>query len=47
LAIYESTNGQGTLQGRLNVEYNGESVRVDGLNTADIASLTSDHFIFA
>ncbi len=46
LNIFETTNGQGTPQGRLNIEYDGESIRVDGLNTTDIAALTADHFIF-
>lgn len=47
LSIVEATNGQGNLQGRLLIEFDGESLRVDGLATADIASLTDDHFIFA
>ncbi|MEL6664076.1 MAG: hypothetical protein AAFR33_13865 [Pseudomonadota bacterium] len=47
LTIYEATNGQGNPQGRLVIEYSSESVRVDGLDTSDIASLTADHFIFA
>lgn len=49
LTIVEQTNGQGNPQGRLLISYNGDSIRLDGLNTADIATLESDlsHFIFA
>lgn len=47
LNIFEATNGQGVLQGRLTIEFNGERIRVDGLADEDIANLTEDHFIFA
>lgn len=47
LNIFEAVNGQGSAQGRLTIEYNGDRIRVDGLDTTDIASLDTDHFLFA
>ena len=48
LLIEERMNGQGTLLGDLVITYNGNNnyIRIDGLNTADIALLDASHFIF-
>jgi Ca2+-binding RTX toxin-like protein len=49
LVIEERTNGQGTLQGDLVITFNGNGnyIRIDHLDTADIAALDESHFIFA
>lgn len=49
LVIEERTNGQGNLQGDLVITFNGNSnyIRIDHLDTADIAALDASHFIFA
>ena len=44
--IYERVNGQGQLQGDLIVEFNGESIQLQGLTQADIAGLDASHFVF-
>jgi Ca2+-binding RTX toxin-like protein len=49
LVIEERTNGQGNLQGDLVITFNGNNnyIRIDHLDTADIAALDESHFIFA
>ena len=47
LVIHEPVNGQGNPLGRLEINYNGNSIRLDGFDATDIASLDASHFIFA
>jgi Ca2+-binding RTX toxin-like protein len=49
LVIEERTNGQGVQQGDLVITFNGNSnyIRIDHLDTADIAALDANHFICA
>ncbi len=47
LSIVERTNNAGTLLGELVISFNGESVVIVGMNTAQIPSLNAASFIFA
>ncbi|MDU9004543.1 Ig-like domain-containing protein [Sedimentitalea todarodis] len=47
LSITEATNSSGSLLGRLVVRFGSESLRLDGLETADIPGLDAAHFTLA
>ncbi|MEO9781512.1 MAG: M10 family metallopeptidase C-terminal domain-containing protein [Sedimentitalea sp.] len=47
LTITEATNSSGSLLGRLVVRFGSESIRLDGLETADIPNLDATHFTVA